>query len=318
MASQENPWTTFWKQGHSTTFGGFMPSGYVGEVKDWWVNQLSEAGATPRVLEIGCGSGSLLPAMAPAVDGGEYVGVDFAEVKLSEVAVSASESNSSLEVSLLSGVDAASLPDQLSGFDLAASVFGIEYSDLAKSLLEVRRVLKSGGRFVALMHHAGSVVTETSEKAVGEHVEEDIDKGIDAIESISRSIDLHQGDLSKLKSDEDAEVAREGVNGLAQKYLSTANQAGANPVMFEFMTGVLDFFKMLRQPAGMRGAYIEKLRIEFADSKRRYQQMVSVAKTEEQMKEISILANAAGFNDVVIEPFLIKESEVYAWYFSAR
>ena len=31
-----NPWSVFWRQGHSTTFGDYFKQGYDGAVASWW------------------------------------------------------------------------------------------------------------------------------------------------------------------------------------------------------------------------------------------------------------------------------------------
>ena len=46
------PWSSFWQQGHSTTFGHFFRGGYEGAVKDWWVALLEPYSPSADILDI--------------------------------------------------------------------------------------------------------------------------------------------------------------------------------------------------------------------------------------------------------------------------
>ena len=54
-----------------------------------------------------------------------------------------------------------------STFDLIASVYGVEYSNLDQSLPSLKAMLAPGGEINFLMHHSDSVITDMSEKAMG-------------------------------------------------------------------------------------------------------------------------------------------------------
>jgi ubiquinone/menaquinone biosynthesis C-methylase UbiE len=183
-----NPWSLFWRQGHSTTFGDYFKQGYAGSVADWWHSKLTTLPTGSVVLELGCGNCSLLPAMISSGIKGEYIGVDLARVRLSAVSEQGLP-ESEIEVRLHSETPAENVPEADASIGLVASVFGIEYSDLDQSLPEVLRLLKPGGQFCALLHHDASVVTSMSRRAISEYNGDDLNRVIDALNSISTERD---------------------------------------------------------------------------------------------------------------------------------
>ena len=242
-----NPWSVFWRQGHSTTFGDYFKRGYEGAVAEWW-----QAHVDTMPPEFACGNCSLLPALAKSNKSGKYIGVDLARVEISEVARKELE-GSTIDVVLHAETAAEELPETDASVDAVVSVFGVEYSDLDRSLAEIQRVLKPGGRLLALLHHDRSVVTSMSRRAVAEYVEDDVDAVIGALRTVSKARD-ETPDLSQLKNNAEAEAARAAINELAGRYLGNTNPATANATMFELMSNALKFFKMMGQDSSARTA----------------------------------------------------------------
>jgi len=305
-----NPWSLFWRQGHSTTFGDYFKQGYVGAVADWWQAELQELPADAVVMEVGCGNCSLLPAMIQSGLHGRYVGVDIAQVKLSPVAEEGL-AGSGIELTLHSGTPAEQIPEPDASVDLAASVFGIEYSDLDRSLFEVFRLLKPGGRFRALLHHAGSVVTSMSRRAIDEFHGADMKAAIEALYTICYERDQTPS-LEALKNSAKAEQSRERINGLAQKYLGNTDPETANATMFEFMTHALRFFRMMNAPSIARRQFIESLTAEHQASHERFRQMVSVALDADGIERLQSQLKDAGFATTPAE-VVYNNQDILAW-----
>ena len=309
-----NPWSVFWQQGHSTTFGDWFKQGYDGAVAAWWQAQLDSGSDTPVVLEPGCGNCSLLPAMVKSGRGGKYIGVDIARVSPSSIASEGLE-DSGIELVLHSQTSAEEVPEADASVDIIASVFGIEYSDLSRSVPEAARLLKPGGRFCALVHHDDSVVTRMSKRAIGEFNRGDLRKTIESLTAISTERD-RISDLAQLKNSHKAEKGRRKINSLAQKYLSDTNPATANATMFEFMTQALKFFRMMGLPSRQRQEFIASLETEHRASHERYQQMVSVARDAEGIEAMRQLLVNAGLGDAAVEVVQTGE-EILAWSLQA-
>lgn len=305
-----NPWSVFWRQGHSTTFGDYFKQGYDGVVASWWQSQLEalEAGAT--VLEIGCGNCSLLPGLVKSGKRARYVGVDLAHVEVSEIARQGLD-ESGIDVVLHGETPAENIPEDDASVDVAASVFGIEYSDLEKSLGEVQRLLKPGGRLVALLHHAGSVVTSMSRRALAEYNEQDLESVIAALGVISKARD-ETPELSELKNNPDAERAREEINRLAGKYLGNTDPNTGNATMFELLTNALKFFKMMGADSAERRQFIESLGAEHRASQERFDQMVAVALDESGIEQLQVKLDGLGFTNTRVDA-IHTNNEILAW-----
>lgn len=305
-----NPWSLFWRQGHSTTFGDYFKQGYDGAVADWWSGQLNEAPNNVTVVEVCCGNCSLLPAMINTGKAGRYIGADIASVAPSDIAKQGL-AESSVELILHSETAAEEIPEPDSSADLVASVFGIEYSDLDRSVPEAARMLKAGGRFCALLHHDGSIVTTMSRRAISEFNSADLRKGIESLTAISSERD-RIANLSELKNSQKAEKARGEINKLAQKYLSDTNPQTANATMFEFMTQALRFFRMMGASSQQRRDFIVSLEAEHNASHERFQQMVSVAFDAEGVETLRGKFAKAGFADIQIE-VVHSGKDILAW-----
>jgi ubiquinone/menaquinone biosynthesis C-methylase UbiE len=118
--------------------------------------QLAAPAPGENVLDVGCGTGTLAIALAPKVAPGEVHGID-ASPQMIEVAKERS-ANAGLAIDFrVALIEAIPFPDQL--FDLVTSSLMLHHlpDDLkATGLAEIRRVLKPGGRFVAM-----NLATET-------------------------------------------------------------------------------------------------------------------------------------------------------------
>ena len=59
-----NPWSIYWRQGHSTTFGDWFSQGYDGAVADRWLAQLESEPSPLTIVELGCGTGTTAQLLA--------------------------------------------------------------------------------------------------------------------------------------------------------------------------------------------------------------------------------------------------------------
>jgi ubiquinone/menaquinone biosynthesis C-methylase UbiE len=310
-----DPWSLFWHQGHSTTFGDYFKQGYAGAVADWWQSVLDTLPANPAVMEVGCGNCSLLPAMIKSGIKAKYIGVDIASVRLSTVAEQGL-SESEIEVILHSGTPAEEVPEPDACVELIASVFGIEYSDFDRSLAEVLRLLKPGGRFRALLHHDDSVVTAMSRRAISEYDSYDVKKVIEALNTISTERDRTPA-LAALKSNPRAEKSRKRINLMAEKYLRNTNPDTANATMFELMTDALKFFKMMGASSQARRQFIASLADEHKASHERFKQMVAVAFNQEGIEKLQSKLLELGFAETKIE-VIHTNKDILAWELSTK
>lgn len=132
------------------------------------VIELVEAQPGMRVLDLACGPAILARHLAPLVGPeGEVIGVDLAEGMIA-LARAADIPNTRFE---LMDMEQLTFPDRF--FDAAVCGHGLQFaSDLARSMREVRRVLRPGGRFAAsvpvnaVREHAWKLVEEVAARSL--------------------------------------------------------------------------------------------------------------------------------------------------------
>jgi ubiquinone/menaquinone biosynthesis C-methylase UbiE len=111
--------------------------------------------AGERVLDVGCGTGVFLPAVAAVVgSGGRVVGLDHSEAFLREARARVADQGLEAVVSLVSA-DAQRLPFDDDSFDAAHTERVLMHlEDPDGAIRELRRVVRPGGRVVCAEIHA--------------------------------------------------------------------------------------------------------------------------------------------------------------------
>ena len=311
-----NPWSQFWQQGHPTTFGAYFKEGYEGPIKQWFESRLQGNDTPVSMLELACGNGALISMALDFGLTGHYLGIDLAEVAIPDGIDNRLKDQSQLEAQLRGGVSVEAIPLESHRFDYTCSIFGLEYSNVAKTIPEIARVLKPKGRFLGVLHHCDSVVSTMSARALNEYNLKDVRDFIDQLQVIARQA-RGLPDLRALAKNPKAEKARKKINGYADQYLGNTNLETANASMFEFVTQGLQFFKVLGQGPAATQHFIKSLYTETLGARERHKQMCSVALTEQQMSQFCELLIKAGFNepDVTI---LASDDVIIGWAICAQ
>jgi ubiquinone/menaquinone biosynthesis C-methylase UbiE len=107
----------------------------------WLTRELSKNVSAPRVLDIGCGTGSLLRALAPRI--GKSVGVDISRGMIDEANRRGISGQLSFET-----IDGPRLPFADNSFDVVTSFLSFRYLDWDPIIREIARVLTPEGRFL--------------------------------------------------------------------------------------------------------------------------------------------------------------------------
>ena len=303
-------WGNFWGKGHSTTFGEYYADGYTkGYIANWWKNIINGYNSESlNILEVGCGNASLLPGLLDLDVSGTYTGVDAAQVQLPNAVEK--RKNELLEITLKgqTGIESFMTTQQ---FDVIASVYGLEYSPLNQSLPLLKNLLAPNGQLRLLMHHADSVITAMSAKALTEFDFALMEKAVAYLTDINDELNRLNSDLTQLSQSAKAETARESVNVFISSVMNKPTTE-RNPIMVDFCQALLTFFKQIRLPVEERARLITGILPDFYASKERFSQMVDVARNKRQIDNFKRQMSGAGFTNIKINP-LHNEGVPVAW-----
>ena len=106
-----------------------------------------------KILDVGCGTGSLTFALPKAADLGEIAGIDFSPVFVEE----ATRRNKDPRITIRQG-DACALPYDEGAFDRAMALLVLHFvPEAGKAVAEMRRVVRKGGVVAAAVwdHYGG-------------------------------------------------------------------------------------------------------------------------------------------------------------------
>lgn len=114
------------------------------------IRKIKDAGDSPRVLDVACGTGDFSIAIAKAIGNGKVIGVDISKEMLEVMRRKVLKNN--LEGIITQEVgDGEDLRFPEDSFDRVVNAFGIRnFEDRDKGLREALRVLRPGGRLVIL------------------------------------------------------------------------------------------------------------------------------------------------------------------------
>lgn len=153
-----SPWQSYW-QSHAT-HNSFLHEyesgdGPYGLIDHYWQSIFTSIKSNTVVVDLGAGNGALSHLYIKHVGQPQcrsWHNVDYAQIQSPTAHVCVTHTQADMHA----------LPFADNSVDLVVSMYGIEYSDLSRSLAEVARVLQPGGQCVLLMHHPQSIITAQS------------------------------------------------------------------------------------------------------------------------------------------------------------
>ncbi len=287
-------WTQYWAQGYKTSFGDHYENSYDGIIKEKWMDVFTSLKDFSEVLDLCTGNASIIRLARDNLtnfDKISFTGIDYADIQVKD------DLSSLKNINLLFNVDVENLPTKLSRYDLVTSNFGIEYSDINRSIIEVKRVLKLGGKFNFICHHIDSLIISES-KCELNLLNKIFEKSqvLDSLESLILEL--------KFKKDENRENHSElWRNRLNEGLAILANQFPSNFYGCDF----LSFLKFVLNPK-IKNKQEEFLlfKKELLGYKVRLEKMIHAALTKHSTSEFFKLSSKLGFDDIRIEELTDK------------
>ena len=288
---------------------------------DFWREKFVELHDGARILDIAAGNGAI--ATIAAEVGAEYgkhfsiAATDLAHVHAELIGEDKTrEARKAIEFH--SGIPCEEQPFEDDAFDMVTSQFGFEYSDIDKTLVEVRRVLTPGGRFVAISHHAESMLIEAAA------VELDIYRfGMDELDLIGTSKRYFEalGELTGARTQlkramrnaapQSAEL-NEKMNRFRKRYPED-EQA-------RFFVGTISYIAKTARSTGFeeRLKAHDAIRSDFEMHRARLRDMVEAALDQEDIDSLSLTAKDAGFQSVHCLKLFAEDNGLAGWQIHLR
>lgn len=162
MTEFESSWNEYWQSGLSTSCVSNGQDGYPPSIEKFWHNFFRILRDGNRIVDLCSGGGGV-----PKLILDNTVDKDLQlEINLTDLAVIQNrlDAREGISLNYISECNCENLPFDDGVFDIVTSSFGIEYSDLDKTIKEINRVLTNGGYLSAVIHTYDSEIVKNSNK----------------------------------------------------------------------------------------------------------------------------------------------------------
>lgn len=304
-------WNEYWAQGHKTSFGSAFSGGYEGVIKTTWERYFSNLKAHERVLDLCTGNASLLRIASdclPCDNKVSFTGVDYAEIEIKNVFSNLDE------VNLAFNINIENLPFESKSFDHVISNFGIEYSDLNKSISEAARVLADGGKLELVCHcHDSHIIKSNSAELSMLKVMLSKDNVIDKLEGLVNALAIRAENQSQSSSEEishfqaaskDAEKFRHDLNDKIAFVDNSYSKAFHDSEFLSFLK------YLLNRTTKDKKAALALFKSAMQSHKLRLSAMVDSALTKQQLVSINEMFKVHGLSFLSLEDVLNEESKI--------
>lgn len=313
-------WTRYWSHGISHSCGGSFGDRYEGALARFWTRAFAALGPGARVLDIATGNGAL-PQLLMATDRGGSVSCDAIDLARPDPHWLAGLPAARRAQVRFHGEQAAEqLPFADRQFDMVVSQYGLEYTDLGRTVPELLRVLAPGGKVRLVTHHAAArpvllAATELQHLAWLEQAQGLLATTAAMIEPMARAA-TEQGQAS-LARDAAANAIRARFNLLQTEVSQLASASDCPDVLLETRQAA-NAILGLALSAGTRAAdaALVQLRQDLADSAVRLRELIDYALDEVGARALcAALAGDAG--TALLEP-IAENAILMGWSISVE
>ena len=293
-------WDLFWSYDRLSSFGtGSGAGNYGAAIAGGWRDFFAALPAGARVLDLCTGNGAIA---VMAVEHGERLRVTGADLAAVRPAAFVSRSKRALgKVRFLAKTPAEQLPLADMSVDAVVSQYGIEYSDMARSLPEAMRVLAPGGRLRFAMHAAQGSVAAKTRQALG-----DADFVLDELDLSARSAACFQAVLAVERGRASGAFAqtaaqaryaafRDGLKAVADRIAAAADAAMLASVHGSLTSLFQD--RSAHEEAALLGK-VEALRIEIEAHRERERALLAAARSGAEMAVLAKSIEDLGLTDL--------------------
>jgi len=160
MTNFESSWNEYWQSGLVTSCVSQGVDGYPQARKKIWNNFFLILKEGHNIVDL-CSGGGGIPQliMDYCTDKDTQLNITLTDLAVIQNKLIEQEG---INLSYLSNCNCETLPFDEQTIDIVTSSFGIEYSDLTKTIAEISRTVKKGGYFSGVLHTYDSEIVKNS------------------------------------------------------------------------------------------------------------------------------------------------------------
>ncbi len=315
ISKETRGWDNYWKRGELHSCISAHSKENQSKINDFWLKVYSDFSDDMTLLDIGTGNG-LLPSLAvTSANDREYSweihGVDLADINPAHDVPSAKELLD--QINFQGRIAAEDLPFEDRYFDLVTSQYAIEYSDMARSIAEISRVLKAGGHFCAVLHSDASLVVVQNKQNIRE-AEYLLDSGV-FVKCKELLSHILMGNYSDKEAQTMVNQYVDNLAGLSQSYLDPSS-LNIIPVM---QNSLLEILKLSRKyTVGQILEMVDNARLRLIGQRDLLLDLVGSALSETGVSKLKTGLEGLGFEVIISQDFCIgQNSKILGYYIQA-
>lgn len=309
-------WETYYRAGAIATCPLGADGGYDLEVREGWVEFFSKLPDTARVLDVGTGNGVVaLIASETASALGRHWDIDATDLARIDPTRDVPDGGRRLAgINFHAGVATEKLPFEAASFDAVSGHYALEYTDIPAALAEIHRVLKSTGSARFVMHSADSVVIKSALWSL-----EEADLVLVQTKIFRRLHKLLTMENVAPGTTERATTELRSAIQILKKGIEKAKQVGAGRILSVALDAVQKLLVARKQlDAQAAGLEVDRAEGELRDSARRLNDLLTHARTEQEMEDVEKAAAAAGFASIERVPQFHAGKNLVGWQLLMR
>lgn len=308
--TNERAWSNYWVTGYESTFTGHENSDFFIELSEYWRSEFLALENGARIVDLGCGNGSVSAIAAECSEKDlDIIAVDYAAVERSSDVF---KKHSNIEIRDHTNIEKTGI--DASSVDLCVSQFGFEYADRAEAALETHRILKSGGKLIAVIHHRQSEIAQScmsTHKQIGLCYRSELTV-------VSRSLLERLKELETTNQDKKSDQTALGISAEFNKIAGRVYDYGSRMPDMEYIKYYLNELSSLFSDKAENLNFSEKSAIIEAveENARNYQlrmeAMLRASLDEENIKHLESCLRDTGLN--VEESSIVEnDQKLFAW-----
>lgn len=283
-------WTRYWQAGALHSCATSFTGNYEGPIADFWRAVFARLAPGDRVLDVASGNGALARLL---LDTRQEPSISCDSVDLAPVApawLGTLPSSQGARVRFFGSTRAEELPFADGTYALATSQFGLEYTELDRSVAELRRVLRRPAALAAVIHHVGSRPLQMAAEEL-RHVDWVLQPegllacAFEMLEPMARA--ATEAGRRSLASDANARHARDRFNACQRELSDRASRSACPDLLIELRGAIATVIEMAvaRGEAEARAA-LEGVRQAVADDRARLHDMGRAAMDEAKLRAL--------------------------------